>query len=103
MMMQLRKIPVSFLIRRRMRYLLVSHGFRLLQAVAILAVLSLVLTGSRIAFIDQYGNRADIVASIFVTVATIALLISLNRPLITAIYQPFFRQAYTPHLLLTNL
>ena len=61
MMTQLRKIPVSFLIRRSVRYLLLSHGFRLLQAVAILAALSFVLTGSRIAFIDHYGNRADIV------------------------------------------
>src|SRR5260370_37515115 len=103
MMMQLRKIPVSFLIRRRMRYLLVSHGFRLLQAVAILAVLSLVLTGSRIAFIDQYGNRADIVASIFVTVATIALLISLNRRVMTAIDRRFFREAYNAELVLMEL
>jgi hypothetical protein len=59
---------------------MVSHGFRLRQAVVVLATLSFVLTGSRIAAIDQYGNRADIVTSIFITIATIALLTALNRP-----------------------
>jgi len=102
-MMQLRTIPVSFLIRRSVRYLLVSHGFRLIQAVAILAALSFVLTGPRIAFIDQYGNRADIVASIFVTIATIALLTTLNRRVMTAIDRRFFREAYNAELVLTEL
>jgi sigma-B regulation protein RsbU (phosphoserine phosphatase) len=103
MMMPLRKTPVSFLIRRSVRYFLVSHGFRLLQAVVILATLSFVLTGSRIAFIDHYGNRADIVASIFVTIATIALLTALNRRVMTAVDRRFFRDAYDAELILTEL
>src|SRR5713101_1734866 len=103
MMTQLRKIPVSFLIRRSVRYLLVSHGFRLIQALVVLAALSFVLTGRRIAFIDQYGNRADIVASILVTIATIALLITLNRRVMTAMDRRFFREAYKAELILTEL
>src|SRR5258708_25370965 len=103
MIMPLWKTPVSFLIRRSVRYFLVSHGFRLLQAVVILATLSFVLTGSCIAFIDQYGNRADIVASIFVTIATIALLTTLNRRVMTAIDRRFFREAYNAELVLTEL
>jgi sigma-B regulation protein RsbU (phosphoserine phosphatase) len=102
-MMQLRTIPVSFLIRRSVRYMLVSHGFRLLQAVVVLAALSFLLTGSRIAFIDRYGNRADIVASIFVTVATIALLTTLNRRVMASIDRRFFREAYDAELILTEL
>ena len=102
-MEQLRKISLSFLIRRSVRYLLVSHGFRLLQVVVVLAALSFVLTGSRIAFIDRYGNRADIVASIFVTVATMALLTLLNRRVMTAIDRRFFREAYNAELILTEL
>jgi phosphoserine phosphatase RsbU/P len=94
---------LGFLIRRSVRYLLVSHGFRLLQAVAILGALSFVLTGRRIAFIDQYGNRADIVASIFVTMATIALLTTLNRRVMTSIDRRFFREAYNAELILTEL
>src|SRR5258705_5494715 len=103
MMMQLRKIPVSFLIHRSVRYLLVSHGFRLIQAVAILAGLSFVLTGTRIAFIDQYGNRADIVASIFVTVAITGLLTTLNRRVMLSIDRRFFRETYNSELILTEL
>jgi sigma-B regulation protein RsbU (phosphoserine phosphatase) len=102
-MMQLRTIPLSFLIRRSVRYLLVSHGFRLLQAVVVLAALSFVLTGSRIAFLDRFGNRADIVASIFVTVATIALLATLNRRVMASIDRRFFREAYDAELILTEL
>src|SRR6266446_8739258 len=103
MMTRLQKIPVSFLIRRSVRYLLVSHGFRLIQAVVVLAALRFVLTGRRIAAIDQYGNRADIVASIFVTIATIALLSALNRRVMTAIDRRFFREAYNAQLILTEL
>src|SRR5258708_2989628 len=99
----LRTLTVSFLIRRSVRYLLVSHGFRLFQAVVVLAALSFVLTGSCIAFIDQYGNRADIVASIFVTIATIALLTTLNRRVMTAIDRRFFREEYNSELILTEL
>jgi sigma-B regulation protein RsbU (phosphoserine phosphatase) len=99
----LRTTPLSFLIRRSVRYLLVSHGFRLLQVVVVLAALSFVLTGSRIAFIDQYGNRADIVASIFVTIASIAVLTTLNRRVMTAIDRRFFREAYKAELILTEL
>jgi sigma-B regulation protein RsbU (phosphoserine phosphatase) len=102
-MIQLRTIPLSYLIRRSVRYLLVSHGFRLLQTVAVLAALSFLLSGSRIAFIDGFGNRADIVASIFVTVATIALLTKLNRRVMASIDRRFFREAYDAELILTEL
>src|SRR6266481_8144684 len=100
---QLRKIPVSFLIRSGVRYLLISNGFRIIQAVFVLAVLSFVLTGSRIAAIDRYGNRADIVASIFATIATIVLLRALNRRVMTSIDRRFFREAYNAQLILTEL
>jgi phosphoserine phosphatase RsbU/P len=103
MTIQLRNIPFSFLVRRSVRYLLVSHGFRLIQALVVLALLSFMLTGSRIAAIDQYGNRADIVASIFVTIATITLLSALNRRVMTAIDRRFFREAYNAQLILTEL
>jgi len=103
MPIQLWNIPLRFLIRRGVRYLLVSNGFRISQAVVVIAVLSFVLTGSRIAAIDRYGNRADIVASIFATIATIALLTALNRRVMTAIDRHFFREAYDAQLILTEL
>jgi len=100
---RLRSISVKFVIRRSVRYLLVSQGFRFVQAAAILAALIFVLTGSRIALIDQYGNRADILASIFVTVAGSALLSSVNRRVMTSIDRRFFREAYNAELILTEL
>jgi phosphoserine phosphatase RsbU/P len=103
MSIQLRNISVRFLIRRSVRYLLISHGFRIIQAVVVLAALSFMLTGSRIAAIDRYGNRADIVATIFVTIATTALLTVLNRRVRTAIDRRFFRKAYNAEQILTEL
>src|SRR6266478_4967725 len=103
MSIQIWNVPLRFLIRRSVRYLLVSHGFRLIQAAVVFAALSFVLTGSRIAAIDQFGNRADILAAICVTVAIIALLTTLNRRVMTAIDRRFFREAYNAQLILTEL
>lgn len=103
MTIQLRTIPVRFLIRRSVRYLLVSHGFRIFQAIVILAALSFMLMGSRIAAIDQHGNPTDIVASIFIIVATALLLTGLNRRVMTAIDRFFFREAYNAKQILTEL
>ena len=95
--------PLRFRIRRSLRYLLVSHGFRLLQAVVILGVLSFVLTGSRIAVIDQLGNRADIVISVLITIIAIWFLTSMNRHVMGAIDRRFFREPYDARLILTEM
>jgi sigma-B regulation protein RsbU (phosphoserine phosphatase) len=98
-----RNTPIGFLIRRSVRYLLVVYGFRIIQSVAVLAALSFMLTGSRIVAIDRYGNRADIVASILVTIATVTLLTGLNRRVMTAVDRRFFREAYNAKQILTEL
>jgi sigma-B regulation protein RsbU (phosphoserine phosphatase) len=103
MTIHIRNIPVSFLIRRSVRYLLVSNGFRLLQGIVVLAALSFVLTGSRIVAIDRFGDRADILATICVTIATVVLLTALNRRVMTSIDRRFFREAYNSQLILTEL
>ena len=96
-------IPVRHLIRRSVRYLLVKRGFRLVEAVVVLAALDFVLTGSRIAAIDRLGNRADIVASVIVTALAIMLLRALNRRVMVAIDRRFFREAYNAQVILTEL
>jgi sigma-B regulation protein RsbU (phosphoserine phosphatase) len=88
-------------IRSSIRYLLVSHGFQVVQAVAVLAVLSFTLTGSRIAVIDRYGNRADIVVSIVVTILTVGLLTAINRRAKSVIDRRFFREQYDARQILT--
>jgi sigma-B regulation protein RsbU (phosphoserine phosphatase) len=86
-MMRIRRrmMPAGPLLRRCVRYLLVSRGFRIVEAAAVLAALGFLLTGSRIAAIDRLGSRSDIVATIAVTSLTIALLRAVNRRLIAAI------------------
>jgi hypothetical protein len=86
-MMRIRRriMPAGVLLRRCVRYLLVSRGFRIVEAAAVLAALAFVLTGSRIAAVDRLGNRADIVAAIVVTALTIALLRAVNRRVLVAI------------------
>jgi sigma-B regulation protein RsbU (phosphoserine phosphatase) len=85
------------------RYLLVKRGFRLVEAVVVLAALAFVLTGSRIAAIDRLGNRADIVASVVVTALSIVLLTAVNRRVSVAIDRRFFREAYDAQVILTEL
>jgi hypothetical protein len=98
-----RNSSVSFLISRSVRYLMVAHSFRLIQFAVVPAALSFVLSGSRIASVDRFGNRADIVASIFVTALAIAVLRMANRRVMGAIDRRFFREAYNSHLILTEL
>lgn len=95
--------PFRLLVRRSVRYLLVSRGFIILEVAGVLASLSVVLTGSRIAAIDRLGNRADILASIVVTGLTIGLLRAVNRRAMVAIDRRFFREAYDAQLILTEL
>jgi sigma-B regulation protein RsbU (phosphoserine phosphatase) len=103
MTIQFPNIPVRFLIRHSVCYLLVSHGFRMIQAIVVLAAFSFMLLGSRIAAIDPYGNRVAIVASICITVATTVLLTGLNRGVMTAMDRFFYREAYDAKQILTEL
>ena len=90
-------------LRGSVRYLVVSNGFRFVQALAVGAALGFTLTGSRIATIDRYGNRADIIATIVVTLATIGLLTALNRRAKPIIDRRFFREEYDARQVLTAM
>jgi sigma-B regulation protein RsbU (phosphoserine phosphatase) len=80
-----RIMPAGLLLRRCVRYLLASRGFRIIEAAGVLTALGFVLTGSRIAAIDRLGSRADIVTTIVATVSVIALLRAVNRRVLAAI------------------
>jgi sigma-B regulation protein RsbU (phosphoserine phosphatase) len=85
------------------RYLLISRGFYFVEALVLLAGLSFLLTGSRIVAIDRLGDRADMVASVIVTVVTVTLLRAVNRRVMVAIDRRFFREAYDAQVILTGL
>jgi sigma-B regulation protein RsbU (phosphoserine phosphatase) len=96
-------IPVSLIIRRSARYLLVSRGFIITEAILLLALLSFLLTGSRIAAIQRYGARAYVVGVLISTGATVLLLRLLNRRVMPSIDRRFFREAYDTQKILSDL
>src|ERR1700741_40875 len=96
-------VPFKILIHRSVRYLLVTNGFRFVQVVVVLAILGFLLTDDRLAAIDRLGNRADIVASIVVTILTLAALQVLNRRVMRIIDRRFFREPYNAQRILIEV
>ena len=96
-------IPVRLLLRRSVRYLLISRGFVIIQAVVVFAILSFLLTGSRLVAIDSLGQRADIVVTMAATALAIAGLTFLNQRVMPIIDRRFFREAYDAQQVLSEL
>jgi sigma-B regulation protein RsbU (phosphoserine phosphatase) len=96
-------IPIRLILSRSARYLFVSRGFIIVQAVVVFGILSFLLTGSRMAAIDRLGERADIVATMIATGLAIALLTWVNQRVMPLIDRRFFREAYDAQQLLSDL
>jgi sigma-B regulation protein RsbU (phosphoserine phosphatase) len=96
-------IPVRLIVRRGMRYLLVSRGFYLIEAAATAAAIALLLSGSRAARLDRIGGRADILATLFVGGAVFGLLHLVNRRAVPAIERRFFRDPYDAQRILGEI
>jgi phosphoserine phosphatase RsbU/P len=98
-----RIIPIRLIVRRSARYLLVSRGFIIIQAVVVFAILSYLLTGSRMQWIDGLGERADIAATMIATALAIAALTLVNQRVMPVIDRKFFREAYDAQQILSDL
>src|SRR5207302_9953543 len=96
-------IPVRLILRRSVRYLLISRGFIIVQAVVVFALLSFLLTGSRLVAIDKLGQRADIVVTMAATAIAIAGLTFLNHRVMPIIDRRFFRESYDAQQVLSEL
>ncbi|HJQ69662.1 MAG TPA: SpoIIE family protein phosphatase [Blastocatellia bacterium] len=96
-------IPIRLILRRGVRYLLVSRGFIIIQAIVVFALLSFLLTGRRMAFIDSLGPRADIAATMLATAIAIGLLTIINHRVLPIIDRKFFREAYDAQQVLSEL
>jgi phosphoserine phosphatase RsbU/P len=96
-------IPIRLILRRGVRYLLVSRGFIIVQAIVVFALLSFLLTGARMAFIDSLGPRADIAVTMLATALAIGLLTIVNHRVLPIIDRKFFREAYDAQLILSEL
>ena len=87
-------IPIRLIVRQGIRYLLVAKGFFVIEALVLLAALAFLLSGRRAAFLDGLGERADIAATIVVSVLVIGLLTLLHRRVMPWIDRRFFREEY---------
>jgi sigma-B regulation protein RsbU (phosphoserine phosphatase) len=87
-------IPIRIMLRRGMRYLLVAHGFFLIEALALAAAVAYILTGDRGAFLDRLGERADIGATALVAGLVLGALTLVHRRVMPVIDRRFFRDAY---------
>jgi sigma-B regulation protein RsbU (phosphoserine phosphatase) len=87
-------IPVRVMIRRGLRYLLVARGFLLIEALAVVAALGYLLTGSRGEALERLGRHTDIVVSLLVTAAILGLLTLIHRRVMPVIDRRYFREPY---------
>jgi sigma-B regulation protein RsbU (phosphoserine phosphatase) len=96
-------IPVHLIVRRGVRYLLVSRGFVFVEGVVLAGTVLLLLSGSPGAFLDRVGHRADLVATFGVGALVLALLRVVHRRVMPAIDRRFFRDAYDAQQILARL
>lgn len=96
-------IPIRVMVRRGLRYLLVSRALYVLEGILVACLLAFLLTGERAAFLDGIGGRADIVAALVGAGASIALLGSLNRHVVPALDRRFLREAYDAQKILSTI
>ncbi|MFL6208757.1 MAG: response regulator [Pyrinomonadaceae bacterium] len=98
-----RVIPISLIVRRGVRYLLVARGFVLIQAVVAFAVLSVLLTYGHAAVLDHIWHEAYIFVAMGGTMLCIGLLKLVNRRVMPHIDRRFFRESYDAQRLLVEL
>jgi phosphoserine phosphatase RsbU/P len=96
-------LPVEMIVRRGVRYLLVSKGFVLVELFVVVVLVAFLLTGARAAWIDQWGARADIVTTLVASSAAWFGLRALNARVRTAIDRRFFRESYDAQEILREL
>ena len=96
-------IPLRMIVRRGLRYLLVSRGVVVFEGLVVVGLAAFSLTGSRGRFVDAISPRADIVVALAVGGVGMLALHRINRGLRAAIDRQFFREAFDARRLLTSL
>jgi phosphoserine phosphatase RsbU/P len=96
-------LPISLIIRRSVRYMLVSGGFILLQTIVILAGLYFLLRGNSLNFIRTLDPATVILFTIAGTTFMLYGLRTLNDRVSPFIDRRFFRETYDAQQLLTEL
>jgi signal transduction histidine kinase/ActR/RegA family two-component response regulator len=98
-----RVIPISLLLRRSARYLLVSRGFVFLQTLFAFAFLGWWLNSRLFAVIAPLGSTARVVAEVAVLMLAIGALKLVHRLVRPVIDRHFFRDGYDARDVLSKL
>ena len=96
-------IPLRMIVRRGLRYLLVSRGVVVFETLVVVGITAFSLTGWRGQLVDAISPRADIVVALAVGGLGMLALHRINRGLRAAIDRQFFREAFDARRLLTSL
>ena len=96
-------IPLRVILRRGLRYLLVSRGVVVVEAAAVVALVAFTLTGWRGRLVDAISPRADIAVALCAGGLGMLVLHRINRGLRGAIDRRFFREAFDARRMLTTL
>ena len=96
-------IPLRMILRRGLRYVLVSRGVVVFEAALVAGFVAFALTGWRGRLVDAISPRADIVVALAVGGLGMLALHRINRRLRSAIDRQFFREAFDARRMLTTL
>ena len=96
-------IPLRMILRRGLRYVLVSRGVVVFEAALVAGFVAVALTGWRGRMVDAISPRADIVVALAVGGLGMLALHRINRGLRSAIDRQFFREAFDARRMLTTL
>ena len=96
-------IPLRMILRRGLRYVLVSRGVVVFEAAVVVGLVAFALTGARGRLVDGISPRADIVVALAVGGFGMLALHRINRGLRNAIDRQFFREAFDARRMLTTL
>ena len=98
-----RVLDISVVIRRSLRYLLVSRGFILVEVLLAFALLSFIFAGRIGAALDRLGSNTRTLITILGSVLMVLGLQTVNRKIRPLIDRRFFREAYDAQQILTEL
>ncbi|HMH01090.1 MAG TPA: ATP-binding protein [Terriglobales bacterium] len=96
-------IPVSVIIRRGVRYLIVRRGFLVITGLLAYVSLHLLLTNERAAALARLGERTHLLVEIGAAITLIQLIRLAHRRLTPLIDRRFFRGAYDDKQILSEL
>jgi sigma-B regulation protein RsbU (phosphoserine phosphatase) len=98
-----RVLGIRLILRRGLRYMLISRGFRVVESILIFIALYFLSKSFFIHFAPGAGPLAVASYTALVTLGAVAGLHKINRPVMHAIDRRFFREAYNAQQVLTDL